>query len=194
VQLNYIYALPFFKNSSSAVARQALHGWQVSGITSFFTGEPTDFNCGVTGYSTELGGSYRCDVVGKLAIDKHTYDDPVYGPTLSWWNPAVVTQPQFSELSSTFGNMGRNMLTGPGRNNWDMALEKDFRLHGEGTKLQFRLETFNTFNHTQYQYANTGCSGSTGFGQACNLNTTNPGEVNSAWSPRNVQLGLKLMF
>ena len=194
VQLNYIYALPFFKNSSSAVARQALHGWQVSGITSFFTGEPTDFNCGVTGYSTELGGSYRCDVVGKLAIDKHTYDDPVYGPTLSWWNPAVVTQPQFSELSSTFGNMGRNMLTGPGRNNWDMALEKNFRLHGEGTKLQFRLETFNTFNHTQYQYANTGCSGSTGFGQPCNLNTTNPGEVNSAWSPRNLQLGLKLMF
>jgi hypothetical protein len=193
-EANYVYAFPFFKHSSRAVTRQGLGGWQVSGITSFFTGEPTDFNCGVTGYSSNLGGGYRCDVVGKLAIDKHTYNDPVYGPTLSWWNPATVTQPQFSELSTTYGNMGRNVLTGPGRNNWDIALEKDFPLHGEGVKLQFRLETFNTFNHTQWQYVNTGCSGSTGFGMPCNLNVTNPGEVNSDWGPRNVQLGLKLMF
>ena len=194
LQANYVYALPFFKNSSSAVARQALGGWQISGITSFFTGEPTDFNCGVTGYNTNLGGSYRCDVIGKVAPTKGTYDDPVYGPTRQWWNPATVAQPLFSELSTTYGNMGRNILTGPGRNNWDMALEKNFPLHGEAFKLQFRLETFNTFNHTQYQYANTGCSGSTGFGMPCNLNTTNPGEVNSDWGPRNVQLGLKLIF
>jgi hypothetical protein len=194
LQANYVYALPFFKNASSAVARQALGGWQISGITSFFTGEPTDFNCGVTGYSTNIGGGYRCDVIGKVAPTKGTFNDPVYGPTLQWWNPATVAQPSFSELSTTYGNMGRNILTGPGRNNWDMALEKNFALHGEGVKLQFRLETFNTFNHTQYQYANTGCSGSTGFGMPCNLNLTNPGEVNSDWGPRNVQLGLKFIF
>jgi hypothetical protein len=194
LQMSYIYALPFFSKSASAVARQALGGWQVTGISSFFTGEPVDFDCGVTGYSSELGGSVRCDTVGKVAINKTTYNDPVYGPTVSWWNPAVVAQPLFSELSSTFGNMGRNVLTGPGRNNWDIALIKDFRLHGEETKLQFRLETFNTFNHPSWKGMNAGCSGSNGFGQTCNLNTTTPGEVNSDWGPRNLQLGLKFIF
>jgi len=194
VQANYIYALPFFKTSSSAVAREALGGWQVSGIASFFTGQPVDFNCGVGGYNTNIGGSYRCDVIGKVAPTKGTFNDPTYGPTLQWWNPASVAQPSFAELSTTYGDMGRNILTGPGRNNWDMALEKNFPLHGEGIKLQFRLETFNTFNHTQFQYANNGCSSNVPFGGTCDQHTNSPGEVNTAWSPRNVQLGLKLIF
>jgi hypothetical protein len=208
LQLNYVYALPFFKNSTNAFARQALGGWQISGITSFFTGEPAsnssyqDFNCGVTGYSSGLGGSYRCDVVGKVAIKKGTWNDPVYGPTPTWWDPSTVTQPLFSQLFANgepgmFGNMGRNILTGPGRNNFDMALEKNISMPwfgGEHSTLQFRLETFNTFNHPQWQYVNFGCSGSTPFGQPCNLNTTTPGEVNSTWGPRNMQLGLKFIF
>jgi hypothetical protein len=201
-QLNYIYALPFFKNSANAFARQAIGGWQISGITSFFTGEPADFNCGVTGYSSGLGGAVRCNTVGKVAIKKGTYDDPTYGPTPTWWDPSVVTQPTFSQLyangeAGMFGYMGRNVLTGPGRNNFDMALEKNIStpwFGGEHATIQFRLETFNTFNHPQWQYANTGCSGSTGFGQPCNLNTTSPGEVNTAWAPRNMQLGLKFIF
>ena len=54
-----------------------------------------------------------------------------------------------------FGYMGRNVLTGPGRNNWDLALLKDFRapwFNGEYSTFQFRLETFNTFNeHFEYE-------------------------------------------
>jgi len=194
LQANYIYALPFFKNSGNAFTRQALGGWQVSGIASFFTGEPTDFNCGVGGYNTNIGGSYRCDVVGKVAPTKGSFNDSQYGPTMQWWNPATVAQPTFAELSTNYGNMGRNILTGPGRNNWDMALQKNFPLHGEGIKLQFRLETFNTFNHTQFQYANTGCSSNVPFGGTCDTHTNAPGEVNTAWDPRQIQLGLKLIF
>jgi len=202
LQMNYIYAIPFFKNSSSGFSRAILGGWQISGIGSFFTGEPIDFGCGVNGFSTALGGVTRCDVVGKVAIDKGTWDDPVYGPTATWWNPATVAQPQFSQMyangeSGMFGNMGRNLLTGPGRNNFDTALEKNFSLpwfKGEHSTLQFRLETFNTFNHTQWQYVNSGCSGANPFGAACNGNTTQPGEVNATWAPRQIQLGAKLMF
>jgi hypothetical protein len=96
-----------------------------------------------------------------------------------------------------FGNMGRNVLTGPGRNNFDLALEKNIStpwFRGEHGTVQFRLETFNTFNHPQFQYANTGCSGKTPFGGTCDQNTTTPGEVNTAWAPRNLQLGLKFIF
>jgi hypothetical protein len=202
VQLNYIYAMPFFKNSSNAFARQGLGGWQLSGISSFFTGEPTDFGCGVTGFATGIGGSYRCDVVGKVAIKKGTYNDPTYGPTPQWWDPSTVAQPLYSQLLANgepgmFGNMGRNVLTGPGRNNFDLALEKNIStpwFRGEHGTVQFRLETFNTFNHPQFQYANTGCSGKTPFGGTCDQNTTTPGEVNTAWAPRNLQLGLKFIF
>jgi hypothetical protein len=211
LQVNYIYALPFFKNSSSAFARQAFGGWQLSGIGSFFTGEPVNFACGVTGFSSGTGDPVMCNTVGKVAIDKTTYIDPTYGPTLSWWNSGAITQPQFSQLYANgepcmFGCMGRNVLTGPGRNNFDMALEKNFStpwFNGEHSTVQFRLETFNTFNHTQYQYVNAGCSGSVSFGGSCSAfdasgapggPNVGQGEVNSTWSPRNIQLGLKFIF
>jgi hypothetical protein len=202
LQLNYIYALPFAKNSTNAFARQALGGWQLSGITSLFTGEPTDFNCGVTGYGSGNGGSVRCNTVGKVQIKKGTYNDPTFGPTPTWWDPSTVAQPLFSQLLANgepgmFGYMGRNILTGPGRNNFDLALEKNFSLpwfKGEHSTLQFRLESFNTFNHPQWQGIDTGCSGNNKFGVTCNNNTTTPGEVSGDWGPRNVQLGLKWIF
>jgi hypothetical protein len=211
LQLNYIYALPFFKNSSNSFARQALGGWQISGITSFFTGEPINFTCGVNGYSTAINQSALCDPIGRVAISKGTYNDPTYGPTPSWWNPARIAQPLYSEMFSNgescmFGCMGRATLTGPGRNNFDMALEKNFTLpwfKGEHSTMQFRLETFNTFNHPSWQYVNASCSGSTPFGGSCSpyTSTGTPGganvgngEVNSDWGPRNIQLGLKFTF
>jgi hypothetical protein len=140
--------------------------------------------------------------VGKVQIQKGTFNDPTYGPTPTWWNPATVAQPQFSELFANgepnmFGNMGRNILTGPGRNNWDMALMKNFSLPwfaGEHSTFQFRLETFNTFNHTQWQGFNAGCDGSNGFGVTCENNSNSPGEVNSTWDPRIIQLALKFIF
>ena len=165
----------------------------------------------MTGFSSGTGDPYMCDTIGKVAIDKTTYNDPTYGPTRSWWNSGTIAQPQFSELYANgepcmFGCMGRNVLTGPGRNNWDMALEKNFNLpwfNGEHSTMQFRLETFNTFNHTQYQGINAGCSGSVSFGGSCTAFTATgapggpnvgQGEVNSTWSPRNIQLGLKFIF
>ncbi len=164
--MNYIYNLPFFKTSSYAVARQALGGWQVSGITSFYSGEPVDFGCGVNGFATGIGTGVRCNTVGALKIQKGTVNDPQFGPVPTWFNPTVITQPLASQLEANgqagmFGYMGRNALTGPGRNNWDLALHKDFKLpwfRNENSTLQVRLDTFNTFNHPQWKSINAGCS------------------------------------
>ena len=95
-----------------------------------------------------------------------------------------------------FGYMGRDTLMGPGRNNWDIALLKNFAVPiNEKSVVQFRLETYNTFNHTQYQSIQAGCGGATPYGSACSgAQNVGNGEVNGAWSPRQVQLGLKLMF
>jgi hypothetical protein len=197
--LNYVYELPFFKNASGPV-KSILGGWTISGITSFFTGQPIDVGCGRDDYSTGIGGGVRCNSLGKLQIKKGVVNDPDYGPTPTWYDPSVVGQVTYDQLRADgqpgmFGTMGRNALTGPGRNNWDMALLKNFELpwfKGEHSTIQFRFETFNTWNHPQFKWIDSGCSGSTDFGEPCNTGTL--GQVSGAWDPRIMQLGLKFIF
>lgn len=88
--------------------------------------------------------------------------------------------------STGFGDSGRNVVWGAGRNQWDISLFKNFTgipIHRqEGATVQFRAEFFNAFNHTQFNgYFNT--FGATGFGGA-----------NSAHDPRVIQFGLKFLF
>ena len=58
-----------------------------------------------------------------------------------------------------FGNAPKNAVTGPGRTNFDISLFKDFSgikwWNPEGATVQLRVETFNTFNHTQFDNVNT---------------------------------------
>jgi len=83
----------------------------------------------------------------------------------------------------TFGNEGRDILTGPGTNNLDFGVHREFRIPvGEQTRLQFRGEFFNFFNHPQF-----GNPGST-------LGVSNFGVISSANPGRTVQLALKLLW
>jgi hypothetical protein len=209
VEMSYVYELPFFKHSSSAVARQGLGGWTISGISSFYTGEPMSFGCGLTdpvsglGYSTGVGGGVMCNSLGPVKIKKGVYDDPTYGPTPTWVDPSVVGQVTLPQLRADgepgmFGYMGRNALTQPGVNNWDLAMLKNFAMpwfNGEHSNLQFRWETFNTFNHTQFAGVSIWCSGLTAPGAPCiGPNNIGNGEIGYARSPRIMQLGLKFIF
>ena len=212
--MNYVYALPFFKTSPNRFARTALGGWQISGITSFFTGTPIDFSnsapCGIVGFGNGIGTSVRCNSLAPVKINKGVDNDPQFGPTPTWFDGNTFAQPLEPQLRADgqpgmFGYMGRNPLTGPGRNNWDMALLKDFQLpwfRGERSNLQFRWETFNTFNHPQWQGVNLSCNGSRNadgspaFGRPCGGHDYNlgNGQVSSAWPARIMQFALKLMF
>jgi hypothetical protein len=203
--LNYIYDVPFFRHASSSFLRTGLGGWKLSGITSFYTGQPINIGCGETGYSNGVGRGMQCNTLGPLKIQKGVNtSDTEFGPTPMWFNPAVLQQPYLSQYNSNgepgmFGYEGRNVLTGPGRNNFDLALLKDFQtpwFKGEHSSLQFRLETFNTFNHPQWKSINAFCGGETPFGDPCSGNTNNfqNGEVTGAWRPRLVQLGMKFVF
>jgi hypothetical protein len=182
------------------LVKHTLAGWEVSGITSFFLGLPTDFGCGVSGYSTGIGGGVRCNTVGKLQIHKSVIQDPQFGPIAGWFDPTVITQPNFNQLAANgepgmFGYQGRNAIIGPGRNNWDLALLKNFQMpwfKGEHSKLQFRAETFNTFNHPQWKGFNAGCASTITFGQPCTQ--TGNAEVNGDWGPRLIQLGMQFDF
>jgi hypothetical protein len=218
--MNYVYTLPLFKNAANRFARSALGGWQVSGITSFFTGTPIDVGCGIQGYGNGIGTGLlgvglpgtglRCNPLAPFKVKKGVDDDPQFGPTPTWFDGNTFAQPLEAQLRADgepgmFGYMGRNPLTGPGRNNWDMALLKNFQVPWFGREhstVQFRWETFNTFNHPQWQGVNISCTGSPNldgspaFGRPCGGHDYNlgNGQVSSAWPPRIMQFALKLIF
>ena len=94
----------------------------------------------------------------------------------------------------TYGDIGRNVLRGPGINNWDISIMKNFQFT-ESKYLQFQSNFFNAFNHVQFfgPTSNGGSVGSSGvFGQV----TTNSTPSNSPYyrGPRIVQFALKMFF
>jgi hypothetical protein len=76
---------------------------------------------------------------------------------------------------------GANILTGPGYNDWDIALEKDFQLR-EAWRLQFRTEFFNAWNHAQFMNPDS------------TVGDANFGQVTSARDAREIQFGLKVLW
>jgi hypothetical protein len=199
--INWVYELPFFKASPNAFARHLLGGWQLGGISSFMTGPPLNFSCGISGLASGIGEGVMCNPLGPLQVKKGTLVDPyLNAPTPSWFDPSVIGQVTLDQLQANnqpgmFGTMSKNAMRGPGRNNWDLALMRNFKLPwfgGERSNLQFRWETFNTFNHPQWQGVNTTCNGVTSPGAPCTGDVL--GEVNSAFPARIMQLGLKLAF
>jgi hypothetical protein len=194
VTLGYTYDLPVFRHSSGLL-KNALGGWTVSGITTFMSGTPLDIGCG-TGDNTGVGTAMRCNSLGKQSGQSIVQND-TYGPTVQWFNVDAFTQPTLDQLYADgqpgmFGYLGKNTLIGTGRNNWDLSLFKNFSFT-ERVGLQFRFETFNTWNHTQWRDVNTGCSDTVGYGEVCGT-AGNFGQVTSAWSPRIIQLGLRFTF
>jgi hypothetical protein len=209
---NYVYDLPFFLHSTNAFAHQALGGWIFSGITTFYSGAPlTTYGvCGINGFSSGIGEGVQCNSAGPIRPQQTVFNDPQFGPTVQWFNPNNVTEPTQAQLAANgepgmFGYMGRNALNGPGLANWDMALLKDFStpwFSGEHSTLQFRFETFNTFNTPEWNGINFSCSGapnndgSPAFGRPCGGTVYNlgNGEVNSTKPGRVIQFALKLIF
>jgi hypothetical protein len=177
--MNYIYELPFFKRHSNAFARQALGGWQISGITLFQTGLPNTAT--YPGDIAGVGlGNIRADLVGDANSGPKTIDE--------WFNKSAFAAPIVSpvDLSDplTFGTSGRNVIRRPGRNNWNLSLFKVISLAAltEGAQLQFRVETFNSFNHTQFNNFDA------------NFASSNFGKITSTYDARRIQLGLKFSF
>lgn len=201
--LNYVYTVPFFKNAQNRVARTVLSGWQISGISSFLAGTPLTVQCGIAGMASGIGQAVQCNSLGHLDVQKGTIDDPQFGPTPSWFNPALLGQITIPQLAANnepgmFGYMGKDALQGPGRDNWDLAILRNFSapwFHGEHSSVQFRAESFNTFNHPQWTAVNISCSSLTAPGAACNgPNNIGNGEVSAAAPARVLQLGLKFLF
>lgn len=141
--------------------RLMLDGWQISGITVFQSGAPFSVinggsNLGISvldnaGVANGAGAGSYPDVVGSarsaLPGGINRLNPESIGPLL--YNPAAFAAP----MGLTFGDAGRNYLNNPHRLNFDMSLLKNFKIT-EGSALEFRVEAFNVFNHTQFRIFN----------------------------------------
>lgn len=68
------------------------------------------------------------------------------------------------QARDAFGNGGFNPFYGPGLDNWDLAVHKEFAIEG-GVRFAVRGEFFNAWNHTQFNNPNAGVNSGAGFGQ-----------------------------
>jgi len=193
----YVYNLPNFKGSNKLVQLTA-GGWELSGVTAFWGGSPCLANNSPTSDSCDLissgnlgnggFGHIRPDYIGGTILTPHHHDVPA-GQFPQWYNPAVFASP----ANGSFGNFHRNTIYGPGVDNWNMSLFKNFNFT-ENTRFQLRFEAFNVFNHTQWGTVNNNLSAPTPGTTFSGANAGASGQITSARDPRQLQIGGKFYF
>jgi hypothetical protein len=169
--VSYVWELPFGRGrrllSNGGPLDFVLGGWQFSGITVLESGSP--FTITAPGDIANVGLASRPDRLCDGRLDNRSAD--------MWFDTSCFAAPR----QFTFGNSGRNILTGPGTQTWDVGIMKRFRIV-ENHTIQFRAEMFNSLNHVNL--GNPGTS----------LGTPSFGRILGSNSARSIQLGLKYGF
>jgi len=201
----------------SSTAKVLLDDWQFSGIIIYQSGTPFSIinggsaggiavsdNAGVANYFGT--GSYADCVGSPYGHVAYGGNQPnTFGPLL--YNPGAFVAPR----GLTFGDCGRNSMHNPSRTNFNLSLLKHFKIFGE-RDLEFRVEAFNVFNHTQFRVYDPAHPGNTGnnvigcYGDSnVNYSAAGGGGVDcltgnsllhpvDAHDPRIIQFGLKFAF
>lgn len=194
LNLNFIYEIPNLgrQMGNGAVANNIFGGWQISGIYSYISGEPYAIGFNVPGIANQnLTGSFtegaRVQVIGNPRATGSFNSNAVL-------NPASFRPPQVGSIGLESARVHDFRMP---INNWNMSLQKQFRVK-ERLAMQFRVDTFNTFNTTQFSNWNS----TIGFANlaATTPNNFNPnapggfGAITGARDPRIVQTMIRVQF
>jgi Carboxypeptidase regulatory-like domain/TonB dependent receptor len=186
--VSYVYELPIGRGKAvgsgmNRLADAVVGGWELSQIATFKQGIPIS----VTGSNiASYGGDPRPDVVGHVHAENRSIHE--------WFNTAAFAYAPYG----TFGTAPRffSYLRGPGYQNWDTAIMKNWRFKEE-MRLQFRAEMFNTFNHPQFYApqgggeAFTGCDPNGASASSC---SSTMGQITNTFPARTVQFGGKFYW
>jgi hypothetical protein len=169
--VSYRYDLPFF-SSAEGLKHRLLGGWAISGITIVQSGAP--FSVLDSGAGTAFLGSGSAPGVlsaslapgetmsdglsrGGIGTRINGYLNPAaFTPAALLYptecnpnqpNPAILPNANF--CTTGFGNLGRNTFRGPGQQNWDFSLIKNFKIT-ERQSLRFTTDFFNIWNHPNF--------------------------------------------
>jgi hypothetical protein len=186
---NFVWDLPWMR-SQQGVVGHLLGGWEISGIQTFQTGLPLTAVLG-NGQCFGTPGATCVDPTGSgclssaspLGCRPNQVGDPnANAPHTfsSWFNASALAAPPGTQTTETTERPGA--IRGPGFWRTDLSLFKNIKFSERFTG-QFRLETFNTFNHT-----NPICCASV------SMTSTLFNTITSTRDPRIVQLGMKVNF
>jgi hypothetical protein len=173
--VSFIWELPKMRAGSALVDR-IINGWELTGVHTLQTGNPINIRTGQDNSRTGLGQD-RPNLVGNPFLP----DDRPKAEKLVRWIDISAFQPN---PIGTFGNLGRNVIYGPGLWNFDFGMFKNFAIT-ENQRLQFRWELFNAFNHANFRGPSSwSLSAPSSFGRI----------TSTATGPRQMQFGLKYQF
>jgi hypothetical protein len=164
--------------------------WELSGVVRMLTGAPLTpgYNL-ISGIATPTGSA--SEVARMQVADPNSPLAQRFGPPPEPAGQASLATAPWSVAGTApqLGNLGKNTITGPRTNNWAISLYRRLKFT-ERITGQFRLETYNTFNHTQFSAINSTAQFD-----------TKAQQVNSGFllpiasrPPRRVQLAFRLMF
>ena len=177
LNLSATYALPFGKRARG-LAEKLFAGWQVNTIITVQTGFPFT---PLIGANQSGDGDVRNP--DRPSLNKSFSGPVILGKQNEWFNPSAFALPQ----AGTYGNLGRGVYTGPGLAEVDFSIFKNVAV-SDRAHLQLRAEFFNLLNRTNLGTPNTTVFSGTSISPTAGLITT------LATTPRQIQLGAKLMF
>jgi hypothetical protein len=172
---NFLYEIPFMKDSAGWV-HAAFAAWQVGGIWTVQSGSPFTVNL-----STDVANNG--EPLSAPSQRPNLLCNPNKGPKTpaEWFNTACFAVP----AAFTYGNARRDIVIGPGLDNFDATLQKSFPL-SETMSLGFRLDIFDFFNHPNFNPP---------VGPGRTFSTSSSfGAITSAQDPRDMQFSLRLAF
>jgi hypothetical protein len=177
VTINYMWQIPFPKEAIAPL-RGVFGGWEVSGINYFWSGLPLTIT--QSGDLLGVGGLTRPNLIG----------DPNGPQTIrQWFNTAA-----FAPATTNFGSSPRGLIYGPGVNNWDISLDKNWRW-GESYRIRFSADMVNAFNHLQLANPSTSATFSKQADGTFKQTNDNFGRITAVGrEPRIIQFGLKFLF
>jgi hypothetical protein len=157
-----------------------LGGWELNSINTANTGLPVDvvYAPSTANAVSDIGAEYRGEPFPRPNVSGSAASQSTAQSLLTYFAGYTFTTPG---PNAPFGSLGRNAFRAPGLENWDVAIDKSFRIT-EGIHLQFRSEFFNVMNHTNFAppgYIST---------------NANFGTITSTLPARQIQFALKLLF
>jgi hypothetical protein len=182
VKINWLWDIPSspFK---TPVARLVLNGWMLNGIASFISGAPLGIGYATT-TSTDITGS---PTDGARIV---VLSNPVLPKDQRTFSKNFRTDVFALPAKGTIGDAATTLIRGPGVNNWDVSLFKNFPVRGDKMRLQFRWEMYNAFNHTQFSALDTTAR----FDASGNQVNATFGAFTAARPPRVMQFALRFYF
>jgi hypothetical protein len=193
--VNYSYLLPFGKGqlllaNSGRFVDKVVSGWQISGISTFQTGQPFSVTYTALGsYKDANNVTWTNLVSGRADRKPGVAIYPSEKTQAQWFNPTAFQAPTNAAgiPGGAYGNSGYNMLRGPRFQNWDINLQKNIRFH-ERYNVQLRADSFNVFNHPNFNPPNANISNASTVGKITTTSST------PAYEPRTVEFAVKFNF